>query len=152
MNKKTLRSFWLNAALFLLLGMDIAMVKITGSETTGVHTGLHIHVFVNGLLVIGCLIHIGMHWRWYKAVLSGKAKGKTKLIMTGFVTIMMLLAGLSGHAALSSTAASSFHSFTGSMALIGLSIHGIKHLRWMVLTGKRLMTTPETSKPVPDYS
>jgi hypothetical protein len=151
MNKKTVRNFWLDVALFLLLGLDIAMVRATGSETTGIHTGLHIHVLINVLLGIGCLMHITMHWGWYQAVLSGKAKGKTKLIMTSFVMIMMLLAGLSGNVALSSTAASNFHSFTGSMALIGLSIHGIKHIRWMVLTGKRLIATPETSKPAPHY-
>jgi hypothetical protein len=130
----------LDVALFLLLGLDIATISVTRPETTGVHTGLHVHVIIGILLTIGCLVHIGLHWQWFQAVLTGKAKGKIKLVMNSMVTIMILLAGLSGHEALTSTAASNFHSFTGSMALIGLSIHSIKHMRWMASVTKRLIT------------
>ncbi|MEW6402419.1 MAG: hypothetical protein AB1649_11515 [Chloroflexota bacterium] len=137
MNKRTLRNFWLAIALFLLLGSNIVVINTTRPWTTDSHTGLHVHVILSILLALGCLIHIGLHWQWYPAVLSGKAQGRVKLVMTGMVAVMMLLAGLSGHEAL--TFAGRFHSFTGSMALIGLSIHGIKHIRWMAVTAKRLI-------------
>jgi len=139
---KTLRNFWLDAALFLLLGLDIAALRITRLEAAGEHLGfgLHAHVIISILLTLGCLVHIGYHWQWFKAVLAGKAKGKIKLIMISTVTIMMLLAGLSGHAALTSTAASNFHSFIGSMTLIGLFIHGVKHMHWMISVARRLLS------------
>lgn len=136
---KTLRNFWLDIALFLLLAFNIAATQVARPETANVHNGLHVHVIISILLTLGCLVHIGLHWQWFQAVLTGKAKGKIKLVMNSMVTILLLLASLSGHGAVTSTAASNFHSFTGSMALIGLFIHGIKHIRWMVLTAKRLI-------------
>ena len=150
MNQKTLRNFWLDMALFLLLGLDIAAINITRLETAGEQHGfgLHAHVIISILLTLGCLMHIVMHWQWFRAVLTGKAKGKIKLSMNSMVTIMLLLAGLSGHEALTSIAASNFHSFTGSMALIGLSIHGIKHIRWIYLTAKRLIGNQHHLQPI----
>jgi hypothetical protein len=65
------------------------------------------------------------------------------------VVIMMLLAGLSGHEALTSIATRNFHSFTGSIALIGLSIHGIKHMRWMAGMAKRLIVGGEQKNIIP---
>jgi len=150
MNQKTLRNFWLDIALFLLLVLDIAAINVTRLETAGEQHGfgLHAHIIISILLTLGCLIHIVMHWQWFRAVLTGKAEGKIKLMMTSLVTIMMLLAGLSGHGALTSIAASNLHSFTGSMALIGLSIHGIKHIRWVYLTAKRLMGNQHQLQPI----
>lgn len=150
---KTLRNFWLDVFLFLLLGFNISAVMTMPPQLYGVHAGLawHIHAVTGILMTLGCLIHIGLHWQWFRAVITGKARGRIKLVMNSIVTLMVLLAGLSGHAALVSPAASHFHSLTGSLALIGLFIHGIKHMRWMALTGKRLITAPETSKPAPHY-
>ncbi|MGZ9221992.1 MAG: hypothetical protein ACXW4Q_07770 [Anaerolineales bacterium] len=138
---KTLRNFWLDIILYLLLGVNIALVNLTPPAAEGVHPALgwHIHAMLGILLTLGCLIHIAWHWQWFQAVLTGKAKGKIKLGMITMVTVMMLLASLSGHDAMTSTAASSFHSFTGSLALVGLFIHGVKHIRWMALTSKRLI-------------
>jgi hypothetical protein len=139
---KTFRNFWLDMFLFLLLSINITASITMDVQVEGVHPGAawHIHAVTGILMMLGCLIHIGLHWRWFQAVLTGKAKGKIKLAMNSMVTIMMLLAGLSGHEALSSTTAGHFHSFTGSMALIGLSIHGIKHTRWVASVIKRLLT------------
>lgn len=152
---KTLRNFWLDVALFLLLGLDIVAINLTRLEAANEHHGLHAHVIISILLTLGCLMHIGMHWQWFRAVLTGKAKGKIKLSMNSMVVIMMLLASLSGHAATTSSAAAGFHSLTGSMALIGLFIHGVKHTRWMAMIVKGLITNrqlaPETSKSAPHY-
>jgi len=144
---KTLRNFWLDVALCLLLGLDVAAISVTRPEIAGGHTGLHAHVIISIFLTLGCLVHTGLHWQWFRAVLTGKAKGKIKLVMISMVAVMMLLAGLSGHAALTSAAASNFHSFTGSMALIGLFIHGVKHTRWMASMAKRLITL---GQPAPE--
>jgi len=137
---KTLRNFWLDVTLFLLLGLDIAAIGITRTETAGEHAGLHAHVIISILLTLGCLTHIVMHWQWFRAVLTGKTKAKIKLSMNSMVVIMMLLAVLSGHAATICSAAAGFHSLTGSIALIGLFIHGVKHSRWMAMTAKKLIT------------
>lgn len=138
--KRTLRNFWLDIFLFLLLGINIALVSLTQRGSAGTYPGLgwHIHAFLGTLLTLGCLVHIALHWRCFQSILTGKAKGKMKLAMQSMITVMLLLASLSGHATLTSNAAGNFHSFTGSMTLIGLSIHGIRNTRWMVLTARRL--------------
>ena len=138
---KTLRNFWLNIALYLLLGANIALVNLTPQTNMGAHPGIgwHIHALIGILLTVSCLVHIVWHWPWIHAVLTGKAKGRIKLGMTTMVTAMMMLAALSGHEAMTSTAVSGFHSLTGSMALIGLFIHGVKHIRWMAMVSKRLI-------------
>jgi hypothetical protein len=137
-----LRNFGLDVALYLLLGVNIALVNLSAQTTPGLQPGLgwHIHALLGILMTLGCLTHIVWHRRWFHAVLTGKARGKIKLGMISMVTVMMLLASFSGHEAMTSTSAVGFHSFTGSMALIGLFIHGVKHIRWMVMTSKRLIT------------
>jgi hypothetical protein len=139
---KTLRNFWLDVLLYLLLGFNIAAALAIGpqGESALPGTAVHIHAISGMLLTLGSLVHIGMHWRWIIAVLTGKAKGKVKLIMLGMVTIMLLLAGLSGPGAHVSDSVAHFHSLTGSIALIGLLIHGIKRMLWMAITAKRLIT------------
>lgn len=138
---KTLRNFWLDMLLFLLLGLDLALVGLTPRELAGVHPGpgWHVHALVSILLSLGCLLHIALHWPWLKAVLSGKAGGRGKLIMNGMVMIMMLLANLSGHTILESNAANGLHSLTGYLALIGMFVHGLRHAHWMAMMAKRLI-------------
>ena len=137
--KKTLRNFWLDAFLILLLGLNITAVIIMRPQAEGVHPDLawHVHVVIGVLMAIGCLIHIVLHWQWLQAVLTGKAKGRVKLFMNSMVSVMLLLSVASGHEAF----ASGFHGFVGSMALIGLFIHSIKHMRWMVSMAKKLRTS-----------
>ena len=141
---KTLRNFWIDIILFVLLGLDIASVCLTPRTPAGIHPGFgwHVHVIISILLTVTCLVHVALHWRWILGVLSGKAKGRVKLIMNSLVVIAMVLADLSGHAALASDAASRLHSLMGSFALIGLFVHTVKHTRWMVLTAKRLVNEP----------
>ncbi len=137
---KTLRNFWIDIILFVLLVLDIASITLTPRSPTGIHPGFgwHVHIIISILLTVACLVHVTLHWRWFLAVLSGKAKGRVKLIMNSLVVIAMALANLSGHEALTSDAARRLHSLTGAFALIGLFIHTVKHTRWMVLTAKRL--------------
>src|SRR5512136_1520443 len=137
---KALHNFWIDIILFLLLGMDIALVIFTRREPQGVRPGLawHAHAALSTLLTLGCLVHILMHWRWFVAVLTGKAKGRMKLIMNSLVILTMVIANVSGHAVLASSAVSMLHSLTGAFAMIGLFVHGIKHTRWIAMTAKRL--------------
>jgi hypothetical protein len=139
---KTFRNFWLDAFLFVLLSLNLIAVIVMPPLVEGVHPGVawHVHAITGILMAFGCLVHIGLHWPWFQAVLTGKAKGRIKLVMNSMVAVTLLLAGLSGDAALGSAAAGSFHSLTGSIALLGLFIHGVKHMRWMASTGKRLTT------------
>lgn len=142
---KTLRNFWLDILLFLLLGFNIVATLAIHPQEEGALPGaaVHIHAISGMLMTLGCLVHAGLHWQWVKAVLIGKAKGRIKLFMILVVTVMMLLAGLSGPGAHVSEAVAGFHSFTGSMALIGLFLHGVKHIRWMAMMSKRLITHSE---------
>jgi len=138
---KVFRNFWLDVALFALLGVNLAAFGgvRSGSSAADLNLTGHLHIFTGILLLIGCLVHIGLHWRWFQAVLTGKAKGRIKLFMNSMVVVFLLLAGLSGHAAASSMRASRFHSLTGSLALLGLFIHSVKHSRWMANVVKRLI-------------
>jgi hypothetical protein len=147
---KTIRNFWIDIILFLLLGVDIALVAFTGRESAGTHPGFgwHLHTVISVLLTFGSLLHIALHWQWFQAVLSGKAKGRMKLIMNSLVVIAMLLAGLSGHEVLASNTAGRLHSLTGYFALIGMSVHAIKHTRWMAVMTKRLIVDDGQEKVV----
>jgi hypothetical protein len=138
---KTLRNFWLDIALFTLLGVNIATLTDvrTGVSAADLSVGSHIHVYSGIILTLGCLIHIGLHWQWFQVVLTGKAKGRIKLFMNSMVTLAMLLAGVSGPLAHASSQASRFHSAVGSIALLGLFIHAVKHLRWMASVTKKLV-------------
>ena len=142
---KTLRNFWLDVILYVLLGANIALVNLTPQNIPGIHPGFswHIHALLGILMAVGCLVHIVWHWQWCRAVLTGKAKGKIKLGMISMVTILMVLASLSGPDLLTFASPSNFHSFTGSMALIGLFIHGVKHVRWMAMMSRRLISHSE---------
>jgi hypothetical protein len=137
---KALRNFLLNIILYLLVGANIALVTLSPELTEGAHPGpgWHLHAILGILMTVGCLVHIVWHWRWFQAVLTGKARGKVRLVMISMITVMLLLASFSGHEAMTSVSSSGFHSFTGSLALIGLSIHGVKRIRWMALTARRL--------------
>ena len=147
---RILRNFWLDVALFLLLGMDIALVAFTRRAPADIHPGFgwHVHVVISILLTLVCLLHIVLHWQWFQAVLSGKAKGRMKLIMNSLVVSAMLLAGLSGHEMLASNAAGRLHSLTGYLALIGMSVHAIKHTRWMAVMTKRLIVDDGQEKVI----
>jgi len=147
---KSLRNFWLDICLYLLLGANIALVSLTPPATAGVHPGFdwHLHAMLGVCLTVGCLVHMVWHWRWFVAVLTGKAKGRIKLGMIVMVTVMMILASFTGHEAMTSASASGFHSFTGSMALIGLFIHSVKRIHWMALTAKRFITGPQLTPEI----
>jgi hypothetical protein len=71
--------------------------------------------------------------------LTGKVKGKIKLVMNSMVILLILLAGVSGPLAHASSQASRFHSAIGSIAILGLFIHAVKHLRWMASVTKKLI-------------
>jgi hypothetical protein len=139
---KALNNFWLNVALYILLVANIALVVLTPAVTTGSRPGFgwHLHAVLGILMTVGCLMHIGMHWQWFQAVLTGKAKGRIKLVMISMVTVMMVLASLSGHEVMTATSAGGSHRFTGSLALIGLFIHSVKRIRWMALTARRFVS------------
>ena len=133
---KTIRNYCLDVALFLLLGVNVASLVLTHNDpSAGISPA---HIASGALLVLLSLVHICMHWRWFRAVLSGKAKGKIKVMMDSLVTILLLLAGLSGPLAAHSTAASQLHNLSGSLALLGLLIHSVKHLSWMAAMTRKL--------------
>ncbi len=137
---KTSRNFWIDIILFVLLGLNAALVCFTPRTPAGIHPGWgwHAHAFISILLTSICLIHIVLHWRWFLAVLTGKAKGRVKLIMNSLVVLTMLIANLSGHTIMESGAASTLHNLTGIFAMLGMFVHGVKHAHWMAITAKRL--------------
>lgn len=138
---KTLRNFWIDIILFLLLGTDTALVIFTRQTPAGAHPGLgwHFHALISILLSLVCVVHTLLHWRWFQAVLTGRAKGRVKLIMQSLVVVIMVLANISGHEVLASHTAGRLHSLTGTLALIGLCVHAVRHSRWMAGVAKRLI-------------
>jgi hypothetical protein len=134
---KTIRNYLLDFALFLLLAIDFASLAGMRAETSsGAATG---HIVSSILLTLGCLIHIIWHWSWIQAVLAGRVKGKIKLSMNSMVTAMILLAGFSGFGALATNSMDRFHGAVGSIALLGLFIHSVKHLPWMFAITKKFI-------------
>ncbi len=141
---KMSRNIWIDLALVLLLGLTIASLGGADQEAEAARHGLrtHFHALLGIALLFGSLAHIWLHRQWIKAVLTGHSKGRLgiKLFMNSMVTVLMLLACLSGHEAMAPGIVSRFHSVTGSLALIGLLIHTVKHTGWMVRATIRLIT------------
>jgi hypothetical protein len=141
---KTIRNYLLDMALFLLLSIDIvSLARMHGDPSSGASAA---HIVSSVLLVLGCLVHITWHWRYILAVLSGKVKGKIKLGMNSMVTVMMVLAGFSGFAAQATGTMDNFHGAVGSIALMGLFIHSVKHLHWMFSASKKFTASNEQQK------
>jgi hypothetical protein len=137
---KVMRNYWLDVALFILLAINIATLgQVRGvASAADLSLGGHIHAVSGIAMGIAGLMHITMHWSWIRAVLSGKAKGKMKLFMDVMVTLALILAAVSGQAALHSFVADRFHTITGAIALVGLSLHAIKHMPWIRVMTKKL--------------
>jgi len=134
---KIIRNYLMDIALFLLLGINIASLAGRQAESSsGASTA---HIVSSVLLTLGCLVHIVWHLGWFRAVLTGKVKGKIKLGMNSMVTVMILLAAITGPVVQTSSAMGEFHKAVGSVALLGLFIHSVKHLYWMIFTTKRLI-------------
>ena len=140
---KVLRNYWLDIALFVLLGVNAASLGGAQSGTLPGQPNVawHAHVISGILLALACVVHIGLHGQWFQAVFTGKAGGRIKLGMNSMVMSMTVLAGVSGHAAITSASASRFHELTGAIALLGLFIHAVKHLRWLAAATRKLIAS-----------
>ena len=139
MNKMT-PNFFLDTGLMMLLVVNLSTLGGGGSGLTfGAELRSQLHVISGTGLILASLVHITLHIPWFRAVVSGKAKGRIKLFMYSMVFIFALLAFLSGHSADTSNAARRFHEMTGSLFIMGLIIHSIKHTRWMVFAGKKII-------------
>lgn len=142
----TIRNYVLDMALFLLLGINI--VSVTGRHAESSSGTSPTHIIPSLLLTIACLVHIVWHWGWIRAVLTGRIRGKIKLGMNSMVTVMMVLAVFSGVAAQASNAMDRIHNAFGFVALLGLVIHSVKHLRWMFSTSRKLFLQQTKSELV----
>lgn len=141
---RTIRNYLLDMALFVLLGINI--VSLTGTRAGSSSGDSSAHIISSVLLTLGCLTHIIWHWGWFRAVLTGRIKGKIRLGMNSMVTVMILLASFSGFAAQASSVMDRFHDAVGSVALLGLVIHSVKHLYWMIATTRSLVSGKKSQK------
>jgi hypothetical protein len=91
---KLIRNYLMDMALFLLLGINI--VSLVGTREAPSSGAPIAHTVSSGLLAAACLVHILWHWEWFRAVLKGRIKCKIKLGMNGMVSVMVLLALISG--------------------------------------------------------
>lgn len=133
---KWIRNFLMDAALFLLLGANLMALR--GRQAglpEGTSTG---HIIASLALAAACLVHIVWHWGWFQAVLAGKARGKIKLGMYTMVAGMACLAVASGVFALGAGGTGGFHNAVGFVAMLGMVIHSVKHLPWVVAATRRL--------------
>ncbi len=144
---KVMRDFMIDIGLFLLLVVELAAVLSMPRGVSGHQASVswHVHALLGIVLTGGCTLHAVLHWRWMAAVLAGKIKRPVKLIMDSMVSVMLVLAAISGHAAMTSAAAAGQHRVYGSIALLGLVVHGVKHMRWMASVARRLLAEPQPS-------
>jgi len=137
---KMTRNFILDIGLMMLLVVNLSTLGGGGSGSSfGAELRSHLHVISGIGLIFASLFHIMLHIPWFRAVVSGKVKGRIKLFMYSMVFIFALLTVLSGHSAGTSNVARRFHEMTGSLFMMGLTIHSIKHARWMVFAGKKII-------------
>ncbi len=133
------RNFWIDISLVILLVVNV--VTVAGGEAgTNFSAPLRSHLHAisgTGLMLIG-LFHIILHIPWFRAVVNGKVKGRIKLFMYGMVSTFIMLGFISGIITNASVGIERFHETIGSLALVGLAIHSIKHVRWMILSGKKI--------------
>ena len=135
------RNFFMDIGLVMLLLVNL--ITLGGGESgssPGVELRSHLHAISGIGLMLAALAHIILHIPWFRAVMSGKVKGRVKLMMYGMVSTFILLAFISGPAADASVRAARFHSLAGSLALVGMVVHIVKHSRWMVSAGKKIIT------------
>lgn len=131
----THRNFWMDLALFALLGSTMAFLAGMARDGKALHPGTatHVHALCGFFMTVGSLVHIWMHRKWVRAVVTGKVKGRPaiRLAMNMMVTVFMLLACISGGQAMESPGVNLFHAIVGSAAILGLVIHSTKHAGWM---------------------
>jgi hypothetical protein len=135
------RNFFMDISLVTLLVVNL--ITLGGGESgssPGAELRSHLHAISGIGLMLVSLVHIILHIPWFRAVMGGKVKGRIKLLMYGMVSTFILLAFLSGPAADASATAGRFHEFTGSLALVGMAVHSVKHARWMGSAGKKIIT------------
>ena len=129
--------FRTNLLLFVLLAMTAAFIIAGTWEDQGIHPGpwTHMHAAAGFFMTAGSLVHIWQHRSWIRGVLGGRVKGRAaiRLAMNGAVTVLMVLACLSGDGAMESRGIDWFHAVVGSLALLGLMVHSVRHARWMVV-------------------
>ncbi len=135
------RNFWIDVMLVSTLALTT--ISLNGPRPEASQEPLAIKTCVHALSAVlmtaGCLFHIVLHRQWLKGVLTGKTKGRMriKVIMSSAVSVFALLACTSGYVEISSPQISVFHHVTGMFALLGLFVHTIRHLPWMVRQAKR---------------
>jgi len=134
------RNFILDTGLIILLVVNLSTLGGGGSGSSfGAELRGHLHMISGVGLMLACLVHILLHIPWFRAVISGKAKGRIKLFMYSMVSSFFLLAFITGVSADTSTAAMRFHATTGLLVVFGLIHHILKHTRWIVFAGKKII-------------
>ena len=135
------RNFALDGGLVVLLVVNLFTHEGGGAGSSfGAELMGHLHIVTGIGLMLASLVHIVLHLPWFRAVVTGKVNGRIKLFMYSMVTAFFILAFFTGLAADASTAAFRLHGLAGSLVVVGLTIHIIKHARWMVFAGKKLIT------------
>ncbi len=131
MDKRAL-NFWIDAGLMFLLALAICSLEGPHEADNGMTAGVKVycvHALSAIFMTCGALLHIFLHRRWFKIALRRKAKGRVRKCVFGGA---MLLACLSGYSEISSPGPSLLHHAAGIAALVGLLLHSVTHLGWMI--------------------
>ncbi len=138
---RLIRNYGLDVFLCFLLCLNAAsLVRIRPmSPTSPPDLEWHVHILSGGVLLIGCVIHITLHRRGLKAAAREQPGGAIKLAMKSLLAFLILSAALTGPLADRSTAGRVIHGLTGAVSLLGLLVHAVQHLRWIVLMTRRYL-------------
>jgi cation transport ATPase len=134
MNEKKPRSHT-NILLFVLFGITlmslVGMIGETGTPHPG--AGVHFHAFAGFVMTVVTFFHMRHHWRWFRAAMMGKLKGKAfiRLAMNTMVFVFMIVACLSGFSAMNTPGINMLHAVVGTVVVLGLAVHCAKKLRVM---------------------
>jgi hypothetical protein len=141
--KTMTRNFWIDLVLLLLFCLTTVFLFGGGPKTTTEYRNVvrHVHAFFGIMLILVSFVHIWCHRRWIGAAATGKLHGKrVKVFMYCLAAVLMVLAFFTGHVAMGFENGTGSHRVVGYAVLIGLSVHVLKHLRWMAMTARRLVT------------
>lgn len=133
MNKRNINE-WMAVCLAITLVLTLA----------NLHQPMH---YFFGMLFFGLVtIHIGLHWKWFKALINQTAGAQTKLVNAKTNTLLFFfftICGITGILNLLDNVdfldysrhqgfhVHILHGFSAFLGVVTLGVHAVKHRKWL---------------------